>query len=458
MRFKSTVFLTIILIILGFYLYFVEFPEDEKKREIVLKEGKLYSFMPNDITRVVIRRPEGEIDLEHFPGHPETPWKIFQPVVTVANPQIGEDLAARLAGMKASRLVEAKPRELVDFGLDPPAYTVIVTLQRNDTEIVEVGDENLTGSDVYVRKGEGTSLYLVPAGIKELLSKDLMAWRQKEVFPYSSFDIGMMRLVSPRGILDLSKDENGWSMRTERIENGETISNDLRGDGSEIANLLGSIVNLQGQAFIDRGKEAKIRRFAPPLLKIRIQVGKVEREGVFYQDDEDPNMIDVVTLPTDPIFQIPAVDLKVLDQAFETYRDRRVVSLTFPEEIESLEIVRPNEHFHLSKQDGQWVINGKETLPIEASGAVSRLLTDLFNLRVASFLDGVDSASPETGLDRPALRLHLKGKNSLPLGEISLGSVKDATVYSKSTGQPFLFALNKDILDRIPLKTDLLPK
>lgn len=466
MRFKGTLFLTLLLILLGVYLYLIELPGEEKKKEVLLREGKLYNFELHEISRLTVRSPQGEVEIEYFPAHPASPWRIFHPVETIADQVAANELATRLMNLKFSRLVEAKPEELKDFGLDPVPYRVLITLNQTNTEILEIGGENLTGSDVYVRKGEGTSLYLVPASIKELLNKDLTAWRQREIFPFASEDILEIQLTSPRGHLRLSKEKEDWRMETQRSEKegGKTLK--VRGNRGEIANLLGGIVNFRGGDFIDFKKNQWKQNFGPPLMKLTLKVSKVEREASFYKDGINPDLVYVVTNDFDPIFQITDADLKSIDQAFETYRDRHLVSLAFPEQIQTLKIKRPEGSFSLTKKEDRWWFtkdgvsntseNGGSPREIK-SERVSQVLTDLYHLRLETFKDEIDWDAPETGLKNPQMTLHLQDEKGASLGQMDFGRIEKESVYGKSTGQPYPFLLKKSFLEQIPREKDFFP-
>ncbi len=456
MRFKGTIFLTILLILLGAYLYFVELPGDAKKRDAEIKKAKLFSFEMSEITRVRIKSAKNNIELEYFPDHPTNPWRIFDPIETVANERAGDEIAGFLTELKASRLVEEKPTNLKDFGLDPPLYTVIITLQKNDTEIVEVGGPNLTGSDVYVRIGEGTSLYLMRAGIKEVLNKDLMGWRRQEIFPHEPQDISRIQLLSVNGLMSLSRDKQGWTMRVDRAMANATQV--FRADRNEVANLLGSIVSLRGEHFIDHGKDALRADFAPPIMRITLKVSKVQREASFYTDEEKPDILNIVASPMDPIFQVSKKHLKTIQQAFEHYRDKALLSLSFPEEIERLEIIRPDEHFFLEKKEGQWwleIIGEEEANEVENAVPISNLLNDLFNMRAEQFLDDLDPASAKSGFSNPQVTLRLQGHSGKDLGEIVFGKIKGDQLYAKSTVQPSPLFLVKEALAKIPSLKDL---
>ncbi len=452
MRFKGTIFLTLLLILLGFYLYGVEIPNAKKKQEILFKEGKLYNFQLHEISRITIRSPKGEVEFEYFPGHPSTPWRIFHPVETIANQNAAEEIATRIVGLKASRLVEAKPKELKEFGLDPAPYRILVTINQTDTEVIEIGDENLTGTDVYLRKGEGTSLYLVPSSIKTLLNKDLNEWRQREIFPFAPEDIFKIKISSPRGDLNLNKEEDHWVFESQPSEKEGGLPLKVRGNQGEIANLLGSLVNFRGDRFIDFKKNQWKSTFGPPLLKVFLQQHKVEREATFYKDQSNPDILYVVMSDFDPIFQISESDLESVDQPFNHYRDKRLLALDFPEQIASIVIKKPTESYTLTKKDGQWwIIQGNEK-PREAKALnrISRLQTDLYHLQLDTFKDGMDSPSIETGLKNPQLSIFLKDQNGLTLGELDFGRIKEEMIFGKSTGQPHPFLLNKAFLKIIP--------
>jgi len=458
-RFKGTILLSILLVFMGAYLVFVELPEGEKKEQEILNKGKLYKMVESDIARMIIQRPEGEIELEHFPGHP-TPWRIFRPVETVADADAADELASRIVALKASRMVEEKPGNLKDFGLDPPSYTVVMILQDNDTEILEVGGPNLTGSDLYVKKGMGTSLYLAPAGIRRSLDKDLFAWRRKEIFPFSSFDIGWIRIESEEGFFQASKESPGnWSIEISPAPGSAARALKGRGDTEEISNLLGSIVNLRGAKFIDVRKEAKLRRFKAPMMKITLKIAEIERDGTFYKDEAVPGEISVVTSTYDPIYQISERALEGIHQSFQIYRDKRLLPLERPGQIEEIKIARKDEVLHLAKKDGRWWLeseDGTQEEAVQDDRVMPRFLSALYNMRVEGFLDDLDPASPEAGLTQPEITILAKGKSGAPLGQITLGATKDQQIYARSISQPYPFFLKKEVLDAVPEKKALL--
>ena len=443
MRFKATIFLSFLLILLGAYLIYVEIPGAEKKKEAEIQAKKIFSFSERSITGLTIKRPDGEIDLEHFPDHPSDRWRIIAPIMTVADERAASGLASQLEGLQSTRLVEAKPTELKEFGLSPPAYTVIVTLNQTDTEILEIGAESLTGADVYVRKGEGTSLYLVPAGIKKSLDKGLKEWRRKELFPFTPADVKVIRLASKQGSVEIVRDGEGWSVKKPFASPG---------DPSEISNVLGSLVNLRGDDFIDEKKEEKRKELGDPILTADLTVDQVDRKAAFYQTQAEPETVYAVTSSDAPIYKISRRSFQTVDQPPSAFRDKKVISLSNPQEVTEIEIARPGKKLVLVKKEEGWLLKDSKEPKVDAA-KVSRFLSDLHGLRAEGFLD--EKGPAPAAVSNPLVTIRLKGKEGKQIDELVFARLEGAQLQARSSYQPGPFLLKKDALDRIPEEKNL---
>ena len=456
-RFKSTIALSLVLILLGGYLYYIEIPGEKKKQEAEVKEKRLYTFSQSAITNLTIQKPNGEsIDFLHDPTNPDNPWRITHPVETLANDAAASMLASQLERLESSRMIEEKAQNLKEFGLDPPSYTVIITLNRVNTEVLEVGSENLTGNEVYVRKGAGTPVYLAPVSIKKSLNKDLMGWRRQELFNFTSSDVKRVRIESPRQQIEIAREGDGWQIQ-------KPIQ--AKGDPTEVSNLLGGISGLRGEDFIDNKKEDWKKGLGEPILKLNLLVGDVDREALFYQAPFDPEAVYAVTTPMAPIFKLSKQTFKVLEEPASSYRDKRLVDLTDPAQVEQIAIKRRGETALLEKKEGEWWIKGSAPKKVDVA-RVNDLLFELNELRVDRFPEGpaptpakvglsdglenkAATSGPENGeATRPVWSVELKGKDGKALSEISFGRTEGNQVYARSTHQPGPVLLKKEEVDR----------
>jgi hypothetical protein len=179
MRFKSTIFLALLLVALCSYLYFIELPGKEKRIKAEEAKQTLFSFSESDITDLIITGGAQTISLIQLQGNPDTPWKIEQPLEAVADENTAGSFASSLAHLKIVRTVDEHPSDLTPFGLNPPAYSIRIILKGSNNDLLEIGGDSLSGSDVYARVGN--AVYLIDNGIKTYLAKPLKDWQKQEM-------------------------------------------------------------------------------------------------------------------------------------------------------------------------------------------------------------------------------------------------------------------------------------
>jgi len=438
-RFKATIFLSLVLVVLGGYLYYIEGPGEKKKRAAEIQERRLYSFSQTAITNMTIQKADGTaIDFLHEPADPDNPWRITHPVETIANEAAAATLASQVERLESSRMIDEKVEDLKEFGLDPPAYTVIITLNRTDTEILEVGSENLTGNQVYVRKGVGTPVYLAPVSIKQTLNKELKDWRRQELFRFASTDVKRVWIDSPRQQIEIIREGEAWRIK-KPIE--------AKGDPTEISNLLGSLSSLRGEDFIDEKKADWLKGLGEPVLKLTLRVGDLEYPAFFYHVPFEPESVYAVTTPSAPIYRLSRGAFHVLEEPASSYRDKRMVDLNDSSLVEQVLIKKGEESILLERKEGEWSMKKGDTPKKVDATLVNGLLFELNELRVDRFPEPLP-APAKAGLSDPAWSVQLKGKEGKVLGEILFGRNEGDQVYAKSSNQSGPVLLKKEEVDR----------
>ncbi len=293
MRFKGTVALFAVLIALGATLYFVELRGTKKSEE----EAKpIFSFSEFDIVEITITGPTDTVVLQQIKDHPETPWKIILPIDTVADEGVVSAFASQLATLESTRKVEENPSDLTAFGLDPPAYSVLVILKGQDSDILEVGGEGITGQSVYVKVGN--TVYLVGNGIKSYLSRGIRDWRRQELFRFFSSDVTSVQLEWRGEVPDraeLAKVGEEWLIKGPVSE---------KADFSNVFIFLGGLSSLRGEEFIDEKKEERVAALGSPLFQVKLSLGSVRQEGYFYKTASEPDFIYAATTPKAPLYKI----------------------------------------------------------------------------------------------------------------------------------------------------------
>jgi hypothetical protein len=113
MRFKTTIILAVVLLLLSAYLYFIEIPGKRKAEEETNvfnldweKVSKLYLRVDDEVT-VCTKNNNGE-------------WEITEPLKAEANQPLVEDIVNSLKNMEIKRVVENSSKDLSRYGLVDP--------------------------------------------------------------------------------------------------------------------------------------------------------------------------------------------------------------------------------------------------------------------------------------------------------------------------------------------------
>lgn len=303
MRFKSTIFLAVILIALCSYLYFIERPSNEKKKKEEEAKQALFSFSESDIAELTITGSGQSLSLIQLSGHPETPWKISEPLDTVADENTASSFASQLSHLEIIRKVDDNPSDLTPFGLNPPAYSVRIILKGLNNDLLEIGSDGITGNDLYARVGN--AVYLVESGIKRYLSKPLKDWRRQELFKFVSSDVKSIQIEGVENKINLVKEKEDWLIGGDKA------------DPSKVFNFLGSLSSLRGEEFIDENKVEKIAALGSPFFRVKLAVGAGLVEGAFYKESES---IYAVTNPNAPLYKISSKQFEGIDKPMSYFK------------------------------------------------------------------------------------------------------------------------------------------
>jgi len=305
MRFKSTLFLAVVLAALCAYLYFIEFPGNEKKKKEEEAKQTVFSFSESDITQITITGAIKPISLLKMLDHPETPWKITAPIETVADENVASSFASMLARLKIIRTVDERPSDLTPFGLNPPFHSIRMILKGSNNDLLEVGSDGMAGNGLYARVGN--AVYLVESGIKTYLSKPLKEWRRQELFRFVAPDVQSIHIEGPAGKIALFKKGGAWTGNSEKA------------DPSKVMSFLGVLSSLRGDEFIDENKTETIAGLGDPFFRVKLSSGTVA-EGSFYKVATKPEWIYAATNPDMPIYNISSERFEEINKPWAYFK------------------------------------------------------------------------------------------------------------------------------------------
>jgi hypothetical protein len=90
-------------------------------------------------------------------------WRLEQPTSGPANQERMEDLAQRVANMRAERVIGERVADLKPYGLDPPGTVARISTSAGQRIEIRIGNETLTGGAYFVSLADDRTVYTVSA-------------------------------------------------------------------------------------------------------------------------------------------------------------------------------------------------------------------------------------------------------------------------------------------------------
>ena len=153
MRYKGTLILLILVILLGLYLSLIELPSQKAKQQEEERAQTLLQFEPHDAIAISLIYPNRQTDREILlEKETEEKWQIVKPIMAQADQNEVETLISSLKSMKMERVVEDKAQDLKIYGLEDPEVRVSLKLKDHEEHLL-LGDQAPVGATVYAKKG-----------------------------------------------------------------------------------------------------------------------------------------------------------------------------------------------------------------------------------------------------------------------------------------------------------------
>lgn len=165
MGWRSTIVLTLAVILIGGYLWFEDMPTTTPVRpgsieaqpphaEPAEAVHKLLDFQPTDVVELQLQRADQTRTVKRQGGN----WQ------GADDPAVINDFLHSISTLGVLADIPASAKELADYGLDPPHGVIEVHLDKQAVPLIlQIGDRNPPTTGVYVRFGNNGPVALAGA-------------------------------------------------------------------------------------------------------------------------------------------------------------------------------------------------------------------------------------------------------------------------------------------------------
>jgi len=467
MNFKTTLSLLIVLAAVLIFSYHIGvFSSSPAKpageTPAVVEADKVLLIAPKlkDLVRVRLDVP-GRGNLV-FEKKGET-WQIVEPIAVNA---VSWELTDLVSAFEEARKLETYSAggdvSLQDAGLDKPTYTI--TFEEKDRKVTYLVGKNVVASEnTYVKTPDGNDIVVVDQNLKAKIKKDLLAYRDKQLWELKKDKISELTFLSRDGkTFNLVKSEDGKWVMLSPVRAQAAID--------PITNAINALSTIRAEEFAEDSPTG-LTSFG--LDKPAWKITAVETETV----EQTPKTTQPATtkpavkrtehvilvgnqtgLKSDQVFAkltdkswvvtIKDEDIKKILPDATAWRNKKVLDLD-RNDITNLQITHGGQDIVLTKTDQTWkLVNGKDLSDADTK-AVDSVLDTLTGIEAASFIDQPDSQFiKKNKLDVPACTVKITGGKKIEPVEIAVGQTTPSGMfrYLKRSGLNYIAAVSNEKL------------
>ena len=341
MQFRNTIIVLVLLILVGGYIYFFQAGKSEEETK------KLFNIKADDITRIVLKYPDQEIEVARTNGA----WKLVKPIKANADPSAVSTLTHEIADADVKRTVDDNPTDLAPFGLAKPDVTVVASTRDKTLPGVEVGRKSPIGYSVYIKTTDNPAVLLTSGAFGPGTKRTVSDLRDHTLMSFKVDDVNKLT-VKQDGLppVELEKEQGNWKIVKPVKYNA---------DSNGVRTLLASLSNARIDEFTS-DNPANVSRYGldKPALEVSIYTGPGQSHQTleFGQREAGPGKDDYYVQRGDKpnVYTVHNYVFSDANKSLNDLRDRTVVAFD-PDKVQQIKFTGNGKSFSVARAtDDKW--------------------------------------------------------------------------------------------------------
>ncbi len=438
MKFKTTIILFAVFLVLLAFVLFFEFKGEGGKAE----EEKLVVLSADDVQKVILKKEDETIT---FQKDEEGEWLITEPLEAKADKYEVDRLADDFSDLRIERVVEEEPEDLEKYEI--PQKEISLWFKDKDKPVkILVGMQNPLDNTFFAKRDNETKVVLIPSHLKSLMEKSLFDFREKNIFKFETDDVKSVKLRAKKTRWEASKKEEEWFLK----EPVEALAKT-----SKINDILSSLSNLKAKEFVsEEKKKEEIKKYGLHRPEYEITLGRpLENQEVTFSLHKEEDKLYATTSLSTKIVEAEDSLLSDLEKEAEELREKEVANF-YSWEVNRLHLKKGEIDLTVEKdEDDNWHFES----PVKEEADKSKIQTfirKIESLEATEFIDPPLNLK-DYGLDNPQAEVKIWVKeDEEKVKEITvlIGSEdkEEKKVVVKNARFDYLFRVDSAFLEEFP--------
>jgi len=402
-----------------------------------LRDRIVFSGEAAGVRRIEIRGPGGFIQLVK---DPQTGWRIQQPVSAVADQQVIGTYIESLQRLRVEDFVADNVSDFSIYGLQGESRQIAIEGSDGTSRMLVLGDDIPDHAGrIYARRADDTSVFMVKADVRELLSVESADFRDVRVLSIDLEDITSVVITkgTEQVALDLEP-SRGWKISKPVVWGVNLIAL------TELMERWDNAVIIEHEVPANASAAEWVFEFASSVsgktntISVLPTFGK--KDGLLVRRDGDSALFQI------NLSSIPDSTIDPL-----TYKDRWVWQLE-RDEIQSITAIRSGQESQAvarAEGGGFFPVDTLANQTINAA-SLSKVLSQLSRIYTLGYIAYNPRDLGIYGLAEPVLELHVGLSGTNELGRVLLiGSETPDGFYSMVKGSDVVFCLDSPTVNAL---------
>ncbi|MDF3130669.1 DUF4340 domain-containing protein [Kiritimatiellaeota bacterium B1221] len=445
MKASKTILLFLVVLGMGAYIWFYEIHQmstaDKKALEL-----QAFNLPVEQINGIGLRTPDYEVEL----AKSDQGWELLHPKGARAALPVVQQLLARIKTLDKGELItpadiRAKGQTLAEYGLSVPRIKLMLKTA-GQTRMYEVGDKNPLGNSLYVKEDSTQNVMLVSTDLLEVLPKDLLAFRDKTLFPLHEEEVQAIDLINGDQTTRLEKRNGIWMVKAPM---------NALADQEKVLNLIQKLLQARIEGIVNDPSSEDLANFelagGEQVIRLWSANSKVPVEVSVGGDIPlNPDLLLVRIAGQEGLVTVSKGMRGIASSPVDLFRDRRLFAVDLPRVNEIL-IEQDGQSLRLQKTGENWQV--LDPVQLKASSKrVQNMIQTWLNARVEQFVD--DEVVGEV-LMTVAFTSGTGAENQTVRFDVLDGDVAPGRVWLRKHGESGKLVVVPDLVKYAPV--DVLP-
>lgn len=171
---------------------------------------EIMKFELKDLSKVTVKSKDGEYTIEQ---PEENKWKITSPAELPCDQDVASSIGRTLSNLSLADVAPSK--DLTQYGLDAPTYSITVEVKDTSPKTIHVGKITEKGEEYYARRDDSDFVILLRKYAVESIAKKLEDILDKSVLEFEPDELTQLTFsVAGKEILLKRDEEQHWVMES----------------------------------------------------------------------------------------------------------------------------------------------------------------------------------------------------------------------------------------------------